>query len=50
MATFKNRHGAYVKRGGATNVSASQPQWDALVETTRSLIADLSSLEGLIHP
>jgi uncharacterized membrane protein YebE (DUF533 family) len=46
MATFKNRHGAYVKRGGAKNVTASQPQWDALVETM--VIA--TCIDGILSP
>ena len=46
MATFKNRHGAYVKRGGARALEASQPQWDALVETM--VIA--TCIDGILSP
>jgi tellurite resistance protein len=46
MATFKNRHGAYVKHGGAKSVKASQGQWDALVETM--VIA--TCIDGILSP
>ena len=46
MATFKKKHGAYVKRAVASPRSASQEQFNALVETM--VIA--ACIDGILAP